>query len=384
MELMRIHLSLEPAAGLDSLSAGIRMIPFSGYCESAIFNGKILPGGMDTQVFPEANRGTLSARYMLEGTDASGAPCKLYIDNRAVMQHGQETITCPRIWTDSPALRWLETADLTGRLVEAEDGLNIVIDSQDTPTVRHIALHRAGLTLRGRLEKKNNQPCPLVLMLHGFGGCGDMGRPGTFFQDLSDLFTDAGLATLRFDFNGHGVSEGEFTAMTPLNEVEDAALFLQYAQDLEGITEIYVLGHSQGGVVGGMLAGYYADVVKKLVLLAPAASLKTDAQQGKCMAATYDPHQIPRSVNVNGYHVVGGLYFRMAQTLPIYEVTAKYQQPMLVVCGGQDKVVLQQDAEQYLLGREAGKFVLYETLDHIMNGSEQSKMQQEVLAFLLG
>ena len=60
MEILRIHIQLGETLALDSFSAGIRMIPFTGTCESSIFNGTVLPGGIDTQVFPEKNRGTLN------------------------------------------------------------------------------------------------------------------------------------------------------------------------------------------------------------------------------------------------------------------------------------------------------------------------------------
>ena len=120
--------------------------------------------------------------------------------------------------------------------------------------MKHIALTRAGLTLRGVLEKPVDGPAPLVIMCHGFGGRMDA-FPGGYFQLWSDALTAAGLATLRFDFNGHGDSEGRFRDMTVYNEIEDAAAVLQYAMTLPDVTEIYLLGHSQGGVVAGMLAG---------------------------------------------------------------------------------------------------------------------------------
>lgn len=43
-----------------------------------------------------------------------------------------------------------------------------------------------------------------------------------FFDTIaSDLLSD-GIGVVRFDFNGHGKSEGRFQDMTVLNEIEDA------------------------------------------------------------------------------------------------------------------------------------------------------------------
>ena len=376
MEVLRIHIQLGETLGLDSTTAGIRMIPFTGTCESEIFRGRVLPGGMDTQVFPEKTRGTLSARYMLEGVDGEGKKCKLFIENNAVMESGRETVTFPSIKTDSAALKWLETADLTGAIQGREDGLDIVISSEDRPGVCHIALQRGGLTLRGKLEKPEKTPCPLVLMLHGFGA--DSG----IFDQLSSHLLPKGYACLRFDFNGHGRSQGVFSCMNVWNEIEDAAVFLQYAMGLDFVTEIYVVGHSQGGVVSGMLAGLYPDAVKRLVMLAPAASLQTDALEGHCMWGRFDPDHIPPAVMVDDRHEVGGLYFRMAKLLPLYETTAQFKGKALVMFGGKDEVVHREAAEKYMQGFENGEFCFYPGLNHGMGGPEQMEMARKLVSFL--
>ena len=100
------------------------------------------------------------------------------------------------------------------------------------------------------------------------------------------------------------------------------------------------------------------------------------------MQATFDAAHIPSSVNVDGRHDVGGLYFRTAKSLPIFEVTAQYNQPMLVVFGGQDNVVSYSYAMQYVKHRKPEDFVLYPTLDHGMGGKEHEEMSQRVLDFL--
>lgn len=70
------------------------------------------------------------------------------------------------------------------------------------------------------------------------------------------------MYVIRFDFDGHGKSDGNFSDMDVLRELLDAIEILKYVQKYSFITDIYVLGHSQGGVVGGMLAGLYPDIIK--------------------------------------------------------------------------------------------------------------------------
>lgn len=379
MEILRIHVVLSDCITVEGHAQRVVMLPFTGTCEGSLFTGSILPGGVDTQRIEADGRCALSARYALAGTDCEGRACRLFIENMAVTSPGAEALTRPCIRTDSPALRWLETADLTGR-IEAEDGrIDIVLCSEDTPHRKRIALRRGGLTLHACLEKKADGPCPLVLMLHGFGGRMDVG--GGFMQEWSDALTQAGMATLRMDFNGHGESEGRFRDMTPYNEIEDAATLLQYAMTLPDVTDIYVLGHSQGGVIAGMLSGYYHDVVKKLVMLVPAASLKTDAQQGACMGVKYDPKKVPESVLI-GDKQVGGLYFRIAQTLPIYEVTAHFHGPAMAVIAGQDGVVAAESIRRYGACMPSCRVVEKPTLNHGLAGAEHDEIVREVVDFL--
>ena len=65
--------------------------------------------------------------------------------------------------------------------------------------------------------------------------------------------------------------------MTVCNEIADGKAILDYVRTDPHVRDIFLVGHSQGGVVASMLAGLYPDVVKKVVLLAPAAQLKDEA-----------------------------------------------------------------------------------------------------------
>ena len=380
MEILRIKVYLTGNIVTEGHADKAVLLPFTGECDCPLFKGRILPGGVDTQRIWQEDYATLSARYTLEGFDDQGTPCRIFIENVAVMEADTAVTTYPTIRTDSESLRWLETADLRGEIEHYPDHIEIVISSEDRPGVTHIALRRAGLTLRGVLEKKVDGPAPLVLMCHGFGGRMDA-FPGGWFQEWSDVLTDAGFATLRFDFNGHGHSEGHFRHMTVFSEIEDAAAFLRYAMQLPDVTGISLLGHSQGGVVAGMLAGYYHDKIDNLVMLTPAASLKTDAIQGQCMGTVYDPQQIPDTVRV-GRNQLDGLYFRMAQTLPIYEVTSQFTGPTLVFIGGEDSVVRAEDIRRYGEALPNCTVKEWPTLDHGLGGKERTQAMAEVVNFL--
>lgn len=207
----------------------------------------------------------------------------------------------------------------------------------------------------GKLYTIINRPAssskiPLVIICHGFSG--NCRTP--FMNDLSESIVDQGMATLRFDFNGHGKSEGEFKNMTVLNEIEDLKDVITWAQQQPWVKDISLVGHSQGGVVVSMVSGELGDkVVKAEVLLAAAAVLRDDALRGNTMGALYDPWnfkgdyiELPHSPEA-GALLLGKNYVETAIRLPIYETAANYIGPTLIVQGTHDQIVPYTYAERY-------------------------------------
>lgn len=177
---------------------------------------------------------------------------------------------------------------------------------------------------------------PLVIICHGFTS----NKNEPLLTTLADDLEAAGIASLRFDFNGHGDSEGNFSDMTVLNEIGDAVKVYNYASSLSKVTSISIAGHSQGGVVTSMVAGQLGtNKVKAIALMAPAAVLRDDAIRGNIFDKTYDSINPPEYVEIFGGKKLGRNYILTAQTLPIYETAAKYQGPALMIHGTGDRVV---------------------------------------------
>ena len=177
---------------------------------------------------------------------------------------------------------------------------------------------------------------PLVIICHGFTAM----KEQPLLKYLADDLEAAGIASIRFDFNGHGKSDGRFQDMTVVNELEDAKKVYEYARDMRGVTSISIAGHSQGGVVTSMVAGQLgAESFQSVALMAPAAVLRDDALRGNIMDFKYDANNLPEYVEIYNGLRVGRNYFRVAQTLPIYETAANYQGPVFILHGTADVVV---------------------------------------------
>lgn len=245
----------------------------------------------------------------------------------------------------------------------------------------NIEVERDGLKLRGRMDRAEGEKNAALIIFHGFGG--DSG------YDENDLYSlvakravKCGVSAVRFDFSGCGKSDGKFEDMDVFREILDAIAILNYVRSLQEVTDIYLLGHSQGGVVAGMLAGLYSDKVKKLILLAAAATLKEDAKKGFCMGTEYDTQHIPDYVLVDGQHNVGGHYFRIAKNLPIYEITSCFQGDTLLIHGMEDEVVDYHSTMEYHNRMPKAKMCLYEQLNHGIEGANQKKVLDDIGAFL--
>ena len=222
--------------------------------------------------------------------------------------------------------------------------------------------------LKALIQKPELQPgekCPMVIFCHGFSGTKD----GPLFELVADTLQAHGIASIRFDFNGHGESEGEFKDMTVPNEIEDAKKVVEYVRDLKYVSTIAIGGHSQGGVVAAMTAGQLSEELgepafKAVALMAPAAVLRDDAIRGNTMGKQYDPFDPGEYVELWGGLKLGGEYIRTSFSLPIYETAAKYQGPALIIHGNGDRVVPYTYGERFHQIWPKSELVIQEYFDH--------------------
>lgn len=205
---------------------------------------------------------------------------------------------------------------------------------------------------------------PLVMLLHGFNGHKD----SPILTGLADSLEARDIASIRFDFNGHGESSGKFSDMTVPSEISDARRVYRYARKLPGVTSISIVGHSQGGVVAAMLAGELGDeAIRSVVLLAPSAILRDDCIRGRLLSARFDPFDPPQILQVSKrYDVwVGRRYIETLRDLPIYETAEKYKGPVCIIHGDHDVTVPYTDSLRFDRILEDSELHILNGLDHM-------------------
>ena len=120
--LLEIHVTCREAVSVEGGSRKIVMVPFDGQAEGPLFTGRIVGTGVDTQTIENGGI-TLSARYMMEGKDAEGNPCRIFVENQGNGESGFH----PMIVTDSALLREWETAELSATVEGAPGGVTVRI-----------------------------------------------------------------------------------------------------------------------------------------------------------------------------------------------------------------------------------------------------------------
>lgn len=227
-----------------------------------------------------------------------------------------------------------------------------------------IELWRNGIRLVGTLDVPPLAPgerVPLVIVMHGFSG----NQNEALIRATAHALLDAHIATLRFDFDGHGASGGRQEDMTVPGEIDDARVMYDYARGLPFVSTIGLAGHSQGGVVASMLAGELGDKISAVALFAPASIIPAATRSGDFLGTRFDPANPPEVVaSVNNFHV-GRNYILTGQTLPLEQVAAQYAGPVTVIQGADDQAVPAAASEHFVTVFPHGEIHVLPGQDHV-------------------
>ncbi len=191
------------------------------------------------------------------------------------------------------------------------------------------------------------EKCPMVILMHGIFSSGNI----VPIPALARKLADNGIASIRFDFGGHWRSEGEMQQMTIGKEIEDALAIWEYARSLPYVSEIGLLGHSQGGVVASMTAGILESRGEKpagLVLIAPGSVVQEACRNGRFFGAEFNPAAPPEFVKCFGIMKLGREYILSTQDLDIYGTAKDYTGPVRLIHGSKDTIVPMSCSERYV------------------------------------
>ena len=124
-----------------------------------------------------------------------------------------------------------------------------------------------GIRLHAKLDTPEGfSKGPLVLLIHGFTGHMEEEHIIAAQQVMNEI----GYAVLRVEMYGHGGSEGAFKDHTLYKWIGNALDVVDYVKTLDWVTDLYLCGHSQGGMTVMLAGAMKHDVIKGLIPLSPA------------------------------------------------------------------------------------------------------------------
>jgi len=108
----------------------------------------------------------------------------------------------------------------------------------------------------------------IVILCHGF----TTSKDNSTNRKLEEILNEKDIATLRFDFFGHGESEGDFAEITVSEGADDTLRAIDYLKAL-GYSKIGLFGGSFGGITSIMTTSKTKDLCM-LALKSPVVNYK--------------------------------------------------------------------------------------------------------------
>ena len=193
-----------------------------------------------------------------------------------------------------------------------------------------------GIRLHAKLDfPEGVEKGPLCILIHGFTGH----MEEEHIIAAQEAINEAGVIVLRAEMYGHGGSDGRFKDHTLYKWVTNALSVVEYARNLDYVTDLYLCGHSQGGLLTMLIGGMCPDDFKAIIPLSPAWMIPEDARNGSVLGTSFDPQHIPEVIVSTDDWELGGDYIRVAQTIHVEDEIARYNGPVLIIHGDDDEAV---------------------------------------------
>lgn len=264
------------------------------------------------------------------------------------------------------------------------------------------------LTLYGTLTLPNPLPqaVPVVLFIAGSGATDrdgnsptPLGGLGTLkagsYRMLADSLVRQGIAVARYDKRGSGENIPEAMKVLKPQEhrfdyyISDAVGFIRQLQADKRFSKIYVLGHSEGSLVG-MVAAHQTDANGYISVAGAgrniAEVLKVQLQnlpdeQRKRAYSDLDSLRAGQTVKQPALSAITILHPLLQPGMmswmkydPAVEIK-RLKGPVLVINGKHDLQVATSEAELLKTARPDAKLALFETMNHVLKNAPLNRME---------
>lgn len=236
-------------------------------------------------------------------------------------------------------------------------------------------------------------PAPQALILAGSGptdrnGNSPLGIAGQSYKLLAEGLSAVGIGTTRVDKRGmFGSAAGAADANSVIIDqlAEDAHLWAKDIKSRTGVTCVWLIGHSEGGLVALKAAQNSEDICGIILVATPGRKigdvlreqLTSNPANAPILAdalSTLTTLEAGRNADVSAMHpAIQGLFAPVVQTflkalLQINppQLAANYQGPILILQGTNDLQVTMADANAIKAGQPRAKLVALEGVNHVL------------------
>ena len=251
-----------------------------------------------------------------------------------------------------------------------------------------VSLDTGSSTLEGTLLlPEADGPVPVVLIIAGSGAT-DRDGNNTLMKNnslklLAEGLWENGIASLRYDKRGIGASTltKEQMLATRFNDfVSDAKSWIEYLHTRDEVSDIHVLGHSQGSLVGILSTqeakvtsfisvaglGFPVDVTlrEQLKVQPPLLQEQADTMLDS-LAQGHEVKKVHPMLQAIFSPAIQPFLRSYMKFDPAKEI-AKLEQPVLIVNGTTDIQVGVHQAESLLTASVNGEMVIIENMNHVL------------------
>ena len=239
-----------------------------------------------------------------------------------------------------------------------------------------------GLNLCGILSNPtSSKEKPIIILCHGFS----TSKNSHTYVKLQEILNKHQISTFRFDFFGHGESEGKFEDITISEAVDDILNAIEFLKN-QGYTKIGLVGSSFGGIASLMAASKTNDLFI-LALKSPVSNYKEREY------ATKSKEKLEEWKNKGFRYYVSGdgrrlklnyTFFEDSKNNNGYEAAKKIKTPVLIVHGDKDESVPIEQSKKTASLIENCKLEIIEGADHRYSKPEDfEKMLDLISKFII-
>jgi dipeptidyl aminopeptidase/acylaminoacyl peptidase len=203
---------------------------------------------------------------------------------------------------------------------------------------------------------------PVVVVLHGFNETKHNDLTATTANHLFPY----GFLTLRFDFHGHGESEGKYEEHTLTQQIQDVEAAIDYLEELPNVDKdrVAIIGTDLGGDIAILIAAQ--DIrVKCLIIQGARSHLEHH------ITSHFAEHEV-KELKTEGYyrHPLYNLreaYISSAKRHDIIEAVKMLKIPLLILHAIDDlRVPIHESRQLFLAANQPKALEEIENADHWM------------------